>query len=80
MIPKKGTKTKGPSEWLKMLLEFCNNTEQYLTEYFKRNQSESGFSEDKRRFGWRIPQKLDHRVDSAYFSIFTWHNLLWVGH
>ena len=80
LIPKKGTKTKGPSEWLKMLLEFCNNTEQYLTEYFKRNQSESGFSEDKRRFGWRIPQKLDHRIDSAYFSIFTWHNLLWVGH
>ena len=79
LIPKKGTKTKGSEAWLNMLLEFCNNTKKYFTEYFKRNQSESGFSEDKRRFGWRIPQKLETRIDSAYFSIFMWHNLLWMG-
>ncbi len=79
LIPKKGTKVKGTTAWLKMLTEFYTNTQKYFVEYFKRNQSESGFSEDKRRFGWRIPQKIETRIDLAYFSIFTWHNLFWVG-
>lgn len=79
LIPKKGTKVRGSTAWLKMLNEFYFNTKKYLKEYFKRNQSESGFSEDKRRFGWRIPQKIEKRIDIAYFSIFTWHNLLWIG-
>jgi len=79
LIPKKGTKVRGTTAWFTMLSQFCNNTNHYLEEYFKRNQSESGFSEDKRRFGWRIPQKIESRIDMAYFSIFTWHNLLWVG-
>jgi transposase len=78
LIPKKGSIVRGSMPWRKMLSEFCNNTLQYFQEYFKRNQSESAFSEDKRRFGWRIPQKIESRIDSAYFSIFTWHNLLWV--
>ena len=79
LIPKKGTLVKGTTAWLEMLMQFCNNTMEYFAEYFKRNQSESGFSEDKRRFGWKIPQKIETRIDMAYFSIFTWHNLLWVG-
>jgi len=78
LIPKKGTTIKGTTSWKKMLTEFCKDTINYLKEYFKRNQSESGFSEDKRRFGWRIPQKIEERIDAAYFSIFTWHNLLWI--
>lgn len=79
LIPKKGTLVKGCTPWLKMLIEFCDNTKNYFSEYFKRNQSESGFSEDKRRFGWRIPQKIERRIDISYFSIFTWHNILWLG-
>ena len=79
LIPKKGTLVRGTTAWLEMLSQFCNNTKEYLEEYFKRNQSESGFSEDKRRFGWRIPQKIESRIDMSYFSIFTWHNLMWVG-
>ena len=79
LIPKKRTLVRGCTSWLKMLNEFYKNTNRYFEEYFKRNQSESGFSEDKRRFGWRIPQKIESRIDIAYFSIFTWHNLLWMG-
>lgn len=79
LIPKKNSIIKGSVAWKKMLTEFCNDITKYLTEYFKRNNSESGFSEDKRRFGWRIPQKIESRIDSAYFSIYTWHNLFWVG-
>lgn len=79
LIPKKGTLIRGSKAWFEMLNEFVNNTKEYFSEYFQRNQSESGFSEDKRRFGWRIPQKIESRIDTAYFSIFTWHNILWIG-
>ncbi len=79
LIPKTNVTIKGSLAWKKMLKNFLENTPNYLSEYFKRNQSESGFSEDKRRFGWRIPQKIDKRVDTAYFGILTWHNLFWVG-
>ena len=79
LIPKKNTTIRGSLAWKKMLKNFLENTFQYFTEYFKRNQSESGFSEDKKRFGWKIPQKLPERVNISYFGIFTWHNLFWVG-
>ncbi len=79
LIPKKNVTVKGNLAWKKMLKDFLENTHEYFHEYFKRNQSESGFSEDKRRFGWRIPQKIEKRIDSAYFGILTWHNLFWVG-
>ncbi len=79
LIPKKNVTTGGPIAWNNMLKDFLNNTHKYFEEYFKRNQSESGFSEDKRRFGWRIPQKLENRINTSYFGIFTWHNLFWVN-
>lgn len=79
LIPKKNVTVKGSPEWKEMLKDFLNNTHKYFEEYFQRNQSESGFSEDKRRFGWRIPQKIDNRINTSYFGIFTWHNLFWVG-
>lgn len=78
LIPKKNVTVRGCPSWNNMLKDFMNNTQEYLGEYFKRNQSESGFSEDKKRFGWRIPQKLEKRVNTAYFGIFTWHNLFWL--
>jgi len=79
LIPKKNVTVKGSLAWKKMLKDFLENTHKYFGEYFKRNQSESGFSEDKRRFGWRIPQRLENRINTSYFGIFTWHNLFWVG-
>jgi len=79
LIPKKNATIKGNFDWKRMLEQFVNDTQNYLGEYFKRNQSESGFSEDKRRFGWRIPQKLPNRADLSYFTIIAWHNLFWMG-
>ena len=79
LIPKKNAKIKGSLAWRNMLIDFCNDIMNYLEEYYKRNNSESGFSEDKRRLGWRIPQKIEERIDVAYNSIFTWHNLFWIG-
>jgi len=79
LIPKKNATVKGPWEWKQMLKRFVKDTEGYLREYFKRNQSESGFSEDKRRFGWKVMQKREDRVDTANFCTLIWHNLFWLG-
>ena len=79
LIPKKNATVGKGTGWNTMLKDFVENTYKYFEEYYKRNQSESGFSEDKRRFGWKIPQKLENRINTAYFGIFTWHNLFWVG-
>lgn len=79
LIPKSNATIKGCSNWHNMLKEFCSNVQEYLSQYFLRNNSESGFSEDKRRFGWKILQKLPERVNIAIFTKFIWHNLLWLG-
>jgi transposase len=50
----------------------------YLHEYYKRNQSESNFAEDKRRIGWKLGQKRDDRIDTANILTSLWHNLYWL--
>lgn len=79
LIPKKNATIRGPWKWKEILEDFVNNTKGYLGEYFKRNQSESGFSEDKRRFGWKIPQKKPERIEANNFCTSLWHNMLWLG-
>ena len=79
VIPKKNATIKGPLKWKKILHNFVNDTKGYLSEYYRRNQSESGFSEDKRRFGWRIPQRRPDRIETHNFCTSLWHNLFWLG-
>ncbi len=79
LIPKKNATVKGPWKWKQMLHRFVNDTHTYLREYFRRNQSESGISEDKRRFGWQIRQRREDRIDTADFCTVLWHNLFWIG-
>lgn len=79
VIPKKNATIKGPLKWKKVLYDFVNDTKGFLGEYYKRNQSESGFSEDKRRFGWNIPQKRPERIETHNFCTSLWHNMLWLG-
>ena len=69
----------GVGEWCRMVYAFVDNTKAFLQEYFQRNQSESGFSEDKKRTGWRLTQKREERIDTAYGLTTAWHNLFWVG-
>lgn len=78
LIPKSNA-TLGGFEWDKMLTRFIEDVKTYLKEYYQRNQSESGFSEDKRRIGQRLGQKRDDRVDTANFLTLLWHNLYWLG-
>jgi transposase len=79
LIPKKNATVKGPWEWKRLLHRFVNDTQAYLGEYFRRNQSESGISEDKRRFGWKIAQRREDRIDTATFCTVLWHNIFWLG-
>lgn len=79
LIPKKNATIKGSLKWKKILHNFVNDTTGYLGEYFQRNQSESGFSEDKRRFGWKIPQRRPDRIETNNFLTSVWHNRFWMG-
>jgi len=79
IIPKKNATIKGSWKWKRTLESFVNDTKGFLEEFFQRNQSESSFSEDKRRFGWTIPQKRPDRIETHNFCTCIWHNLLWLG-
>ena len=79
ILPKKNIATLGVGEWCRMIYAFTDDTKAFLREYFQRNQSESGFSEDKKRTGWRFAQKREERIDTAYGLTTLWHNLFWVG-
>jgi len=79
LIPKSNATVKGSWEWKRMLDRFVKETKQYLEEYFKRNQSESGFSEDKKRTGWDLGQKRPERIATAMMLTGLWHNLCWLN-
>jgi len=55
--------------------EFVTDTYQYLKEYYKRENSEAGFSANKKLFRWGIAQRREDRINSALFYTGLWHNL-----
>lgn len=79
LIPKSNATVEGPWQWKRMLFRFITDVKAYLEEYFRRNQSESCFAEDKRRTGWHLGQKRPDRIDTANFLTTIWHNLSWLG-
>ena len=76
IIPKKNVTLEQGSKWTETLGNFLCNTVEYLEEYFKRNNSESGWASDKKMFGWKISQKLSERMDMRLFVRMVWHNLI----
>ena len=78
-IPKRNATVKGPWEWKRTLYYFVKDPIAYLEEYFKRNMSESGIAEDKKRVGWKLGQKREDRIDTANALTTLWHNLYWLG-
>jgi len=75
MIPRKDAKPGNGTEWLNALKSFVLDTMNHLEEYFKRENSESGFGADKKMFGWKVRQKRPDRIDTALFCRDIWHNL-----
>lgn len=78
-IPKINSTIRGPWIWKRMLYNFVTDPHTYLTEYYKRNQSESGHAEDKKRTGWKLGQKRDDRIETANTLTVVWHNLCWLA-
>lgn len=76
IIPRRGSKLGHGINWYGIMKNFVEDTMKYLEEYFKRNNSESGWSADKKMFGWRVKQKRDDRINTALFCRAIWHNLL----
>ena len=74
VIPKKNISEIG-IRWSVIFRRIAENPIAFLSRYFLRNLSESGFSSDKQRFGGLIRQKREDRQENALFSIAVWHNL-----
>jgi len=79
LLPKSNATVKGDWEWKRMMYDFVTDSVYYVEDYFKRNRSESGFSEDKKRTGWQLGQKRADRIDTADMLTSLWHNLSWLG-
>ena len=56
IIPRKNATLRGSWKWKDTMEGSVNDTIPYLGQYFLRNNSESGFSADKRWFGWKVGQ------------------------
>jgi transposase len=80
IIPKSDTKINGSSKWRNIFRRMMKDPLSYLIEYYKRENSESGFSADKRMVGWKIWQKRDERIDTAISCIAVLHNLFRMGY
>ena len=79
IIPKKNATIRGSPEWKRILREFITDPIGFLCEYFQRNNSESGFSGDKKLCGWKVWQKRAERIDTSLLLKGVWHNLMWLG-
>jgi transposase len=76
IIPRKNVELANGFKWHETLKNFLLDTQNYLKEYFQRNNSESGWASDKKMFGWRVSQKREDRIDTSLFVRAVWHNLL----
>lgn len=76
IIPRKNVELANGFKRHETLKNFLLNTQNYLKEYFQRNNSESGWASDKKMFGWRVSQKREDRIDTSLFVRAVWHNLL----
>lgn len=74
VLPKKNMKNIGIT-WYRTVKRMIEDPTGYLTEYYLRNNSESGFSSDKRRFGHLITQQREDRQETALFTNAVLHNL-----
>jgi len=79
LIPKSNATIRGSYVWKDMLVDLMSYPLLFLSEYFRRENSESGFSADKRCCGWKIWQRIEERIETATMCKGLWHNLLWLG-
>lgn len=79
ILPKSNTTINGSKRWHEIWKSLMYDTMTYLKEYYKRENSESGFAADKKSNGCEISQKRDDRIRTSLMCKGIWHNLLLVG-
>lgn len=79
ILPKSNASVRGSLKWKKTMEAYVDQTLTYLEQYYKREHSESAFSQDKRWFGWEVAQKRDDRIDTAITCANLWHNMVNFG-
>jgi transposase len=75
VIPKSNA-TVGPFDWNRILESFVDDTFGHMTEYFRRNNSECGFSVDKNLCGRQVWQTREERIETAIMCKGLWHNFM----
>ena len=66
----------GKKGWKDIIRRFMNDPIAYLREYFRRSNSEYGFSADKRATGHMISQKRNDRIETSGFCKGLLQNLM----
>lgn len=79
ILPRNNITIRGPPEWKHIIESLMLDPFAFLDEYYRRKNSESAFSADKRCDGWKVWQKLEDRIDTAVMCKGVWHNLFWLG-
>ena len=75
VLPRKNATLNGSWAWKRTMKRFVQNTKQYLSEFYQRENSEAQFSADKRWFGWKVEQRRPDRIETAITCGNLWHNL-----
>ncbi len=76
IIPKKNSRIRGKMGWRGIIHRFMSDPMEYLRDYFKRNNSEAGFSVDKRVTGHMIFQRRNDRIETSGFCKGLLHNMM----
>ena len=79
ILPKKNTAIKGTEKWHGIWRSLMEDSMVFLKEYYKRENSESGFASDKKSNGWQVWQRRIDRIATAVMCKGVWHNLLLLG-
>ena len=79
IIPKKNSRIREPRAWRDIIMRFMNEPIAYPREYFKRSNSEAGFSSDKRSTGHMIFQRRKDRSETSGFCKGLLHSLMLVN-
>ena len=79
IIPKKNSRIRGSKRWRVIIRSLMGDPIAYLREYFKRNNSESRFSADRRSTKHPIFQKRRDRIETSGFCKGLLHNMMLVN-
>ena len=75
IIPRGNTTIRESPAWKELIRRPKESSIEFLSEYYRRENSESQFSADKRTAVWSIQQRREDRIRTAAMCKGTWHNL-----